>query len=99
MKNIQLIEPADNCAYNIYAMPDEDFELMFPNAQDIEFVEDFFKRVGSEKAGQIYSALWLRLLKKTEVQGIHGTLFVQLRDQKKRIYPNKKFADDGSSSS
>jgi hypothetical protein len=97
MKNIQLIEPADNCAYNIYAMPDEDFELMFPNGQDIEFVEDFWKRVGPEKASQIYSALWPRLLKKSEALGIHGTLFVDFRRPKKKIYPNKKFSDDPSS--
>ncbi|RLP27151.1 hypothetical protein [Mesorhizobium sp. YM1C-6-2] len=96
MKNIQIIEPADNCAYNIYAMPDEDFKLMFPDGQDIEFVEDFWKRIGPKKASQIYSALWPRLLKKPEVQGIHGTLFVDLTE-KKRIYPNKRFSDDPAS--
>lgn len=97
MKNIQTIEPADNCAYNIYAMPDEDFELMFPDGQDIEFVEDFFKRIGSKKARQILGDCWARRVRKSEVQGIHGTLFVDLRRQKKRLYPNKKFSDDHSS--
>lgn len=97
MKNVQLIEPAENCAYNIYSMPDEDFELMFPNGQDIEFVEDFWKRLGKKRAGQIYASLNKNLLRKPKIHGIHGTLFVQLRRRKKRLYPNKKFSDDPSS--
>ncbi|WP_197507431.1 MULTISPECIES: hypothetical protein [unclassified Mesorhizobium] len=97
MKNVQLIDGADNTAYNIYAVSDEDFELIFPNGQDIEFIEDFFKRVGSKRAKQVQESLSRGLQRKTEVNGIHGTLFYQLKRQKKRYYPNKKFSDDPSS--
>ncbi|MEZ5812987.1 MAG: hypothetical protein R3D45_16385 [Rhizobiaceae bacterium] len=97
MKNIQLIDSAINCAYNIYALPDEDFSLMFPNGQDIEFIEDFWKRVGRKKARQILDNLRKGPLKKTEVHGIHGTLFSQLKNDKKWLYPNKKFSDDPAS--
>ncbi|MEP6564384.1 MAG: hypothetical protein ABJB10_04550 [Mesorhizobium sp.] len=97
MKNVQLIDGALNSAYNIYAIPDEDFELIFPNGQDIEFIEDFVKRVGRKRAGIVIGTLNKGLKKKTEINGIHGTLFYELKQQKKRYYPNKKFSDDSSS--
>lgn len=97
MKNVQLIDGADNSAYNIYAVPDEDFELLFPNGQDIEFIEDFVKRVGSKKAAEVIGILNKGIQKKTEANGIHGTLFYELKRKKKHLYPNKRFSDDPSS--
>jgi hypothetical protein len=40
-KNIQVIDGADNCHYPIYSIEEEYFALIFPNGQDIEFVDDF----------------------------------------------------------
>ncbi|MEG7978457.1 MAG: hypothetical protein NY202_00600 [Mollicutes bacterium UO1] len=40
-KNIQVIDGADNCHYPIYSIEEEYFNLIFPNGQDIEFIEDF----------------------------------------------------------
>ncbi|MFB9980978.1 hypothetical protein ACFSQQ_24585 [Mesorhizobium kowhaii] len=97
MKNVQLIDGAINSAYNIYAVADEDFELIFPNGQDIEFIEDFVKRVGRKRAGKIVESLNKDLQKKTVVNGIHGTLFYELKSQKKHLYTNKRFSDDPSS--
>ncbi|WP_292314756.1 hypothetical protein [Mesorhizobium sp.] len=94
MKNVQIIDGAINAAYNIYAVSDDDFEIIFPNGQDIEFAEDFFKRVGSKAAKKIQERLNRGLQNKTEINGIHGTLFYGLKWQKKRLYPNKKFSDD-----
>jgi hypothetical protein len=89
MKNIQVIDRADNCAYSIFAATHEEFEAIFCNGADIEFVEDFFERVGEETATRITGELWKRPVRKDSVQGIHGTLFYQLT-QKKRYYPTKK---------
>lgn len=97
MKNVQVIDGADNCAYNVYAISDDDYDLMFPNGQDIEFIEDFWKRLGQKKAQEIRDRLNRGLLRKTEIRGIHGTLFIEFKRQKKSIYPNKKFSDDPSS--
>jgi len=97
MKNVQVIDGAINTAYNIYAIPDDEFELIFPDGQDIEFIEDFVERAGSRRADRILSAAWRRLVKKSEVQGIHGTLFYGLKAQKMGLYPNKRFADDRAS--
>jgi hypothetical protein len=97
MKNIQVIDGAINTAYNIYAATDEQFEEIFPNGADIEFIEDLIERVGEKRAGELVSPLWPRLLKKHEVVGIHGTLFYELRDEKRGLYPNKRFSDDPAS--
>jgi hypothetical protein len=94
MKNIQIIEPAANCKYEIYAATDEEFELIFPNGADIEFIEDCLRRLGNKKLSEISDILWTRPIIKTDVHGIHGTLFYQLKKMKKEYYPNKRFSDD-----
>ncbi|BAS58989.1 hypothetical protein NIES2135_14910 [Leptolyngbya boryana NIES-2135] len=90
MKNIQIIDRAINCAYDIYSATDEEFLKIFPNpGQDIQFNEDI---EDDEEVRQILARLWKRRVKKSEVHGIHGTLFYQL-SEKKRFYPNKKDHD------
>lgn len=42
VKNIQVIDGADNCTYNIYAATEEEFDDIFPNGADVEFIEDYF---------------------------------------------------------
>jgi hypothetical protein len=94
LKNIQIIEPAANCKYEIYAASDEEFDLIFPNGADIEFIEDCLRRLGNGRLIEITNNLWTRPINKPEVQGIHGTLFYQMRKIKKGYYPNKRFSDD-----
>lgn len=95
MKNIQVIDSAINCAYSIYQVEDDVFDLIFPNeGQDIEFIEDFEERVGIEKVNSVLRPAWSRMIReKSNVNGIHGTLFYELRDEKKRFYPNKRETD------
>ncbi len=93
MKNIQVIDGANNCAYSIYQASDEAFSLIFPSVgQDIEFIEDFVERTGEKKASAILGALWKHRLAKQNVVGINGTLFFEL-GFKKKFYPNKQEAD------
>ncbi len=96
MKNIQIIEPSTNCKYEIYAATDDEFDLIFPNGADIEFIEDFLKRVGNRKLIEITKNIWARPIEKQAVQGIHGTLFYQMRKLKRGYYPNKRFSDDNN---
>ena len=94
MKNIQVIDGADNCAYDVFATSDEDFAALFPgDGQDIEFIEDFLKRVGKTKAGDILERLFGAPADKKTFRGIHGTLFYQLKRTKKRFYPTKRETD------
>jgi len=92
MKNVQIIDGADNCTYDIFGISDEGCALLFPNGQDIEFISDFIDRVGKETAEAVTTPMWKRRRDKKNVWGIHGTLFYQL-DFKKEFYPTKKEAE------
>jgi hypothetical protein len=92
MKNIQVIDGARNCAYDIFSASDSDFAAIFPRGRDIEFIDDFCSRVGARRAAPIVRRLWAAPIDKKKVQGIHGTLFYEL-DYKKRFYPTKREAD------
>ena len=89
MKNIQVIDGADNCTYDIFQISDKDFKFIFPGDTDIEFIEDFCDRVGEDKATEILAKVWKKRVDKKAVNGIHGTLFYEL-DYKKKYYPTKK---------
>ena len=93
MKNIQVIDGANNCSYDIFAMTDDEYGILFPTpGQDIEFIEDVIGRVGDQRLGEIMRSVWKRPIKKPEVTGIHGTIFYELL-WKKKYYPNKRDDD------
>jgi hypothetical protein len=91
MKNVQVIDGAENCTYPIYSFTDDEFKTIFPGeGQDIEFIKDVSKRIGEKAMIQTLKGPWSRgEMNKEEVQGIHGTLFYQL-EEKKKYYPTKK---------
>ena len=84
MKNIQVIDGAENCVYDIFAASEEDFALLFPNGTDIAFAEDFDYSVPHIQAA--FERLWAHRVRKAEVQGIHGTIFYGL-EHKRHYYP------------
>lgn len=93
MKNIQVIDSAQNTTYSIYAVSERTFKLLFPEeGQDIEFAEDAIARMGTRRATPIFRRIWRRKLSKASVSGIHGTLFFEL-DYKREFYPRKREAD------
>ncbi|HUI96912.1 MAG TPA: hypothetical protein VLX44_14230 [Xanthobacteraceae bacterium] len=90
MKNVQIIEGADNCTYDVFAFTDEEFSVIFPGAgQNVEFIEDAVVRIGDEELGRILRPVWKRRARKSEIVGIHGTLFYELA-HKTKYYPTKK---------
>ena len=90
MKNVQVIDGADNSTYSIYSISEEDFYKIFPEeGQDIEFNDDFIERAGEKVADEVCKRLWKNELNKKEIKGIHGTLYFGL-GFKKKYYPNKK---------
>ena len=93
MKNIQVIDGARNCSYDIFSVAEDEFLTLFPEAgQDIEFIEDAIERLGDEPLGLMMREVWKRPVKKPEVVGIHGTLFYELLS-KKPYYPTKKSSE------
>jgi hypothetical protein len=93
MKNIQIIDNAMNGSFSIYSIPDDVFQQLFPEqGQDVEFLEDVVCRLGEQQAGELMKYTWNSRQEKCNVQGIQGTIFIDL-ENRKLFYPNKKEAD------
>ncbi len=92
MKNILVIDGAKNCTYSIFQVSEKNFKVIFPNNQNIEFIEDLIARIGKEKASKTLDSLWKNRIEKANAMGIHGTLFYELLF-KKEYYPNKRESD------
>lgn len=89
MKNIQVIDGARNCVYDIFMATDEEFILLFPNSTDIAFIEEIYKRCDTQILDSIFNKIWQRRVKKKDAQGIHGVIFYELVD-KMDYYPTRK---------
>ena len=89
MKNVQVISAADETRYPIYAVTDEEFCQIFPDKrQNVEFAENMFRRIGNRKAALLLKATREREVEKSEIFGIHGTLFCGLIF-KQKYFPSK----------
>ena len=90
MKNIQIIDAADNCTFSIFQATPEEFALLFPDpGQDIQFADDFELLPEREAVEAALNALWERPIRKQDAMGIHGTLFYEL-ERYREIYPGKR---------
>lgn len=86
MKNIMVIDGAENSTYDVFSVSDDDFALMFPTGTDIAFIEDVERRAD---AGAVFEALaraWPNRIPKSEAMGIHGIVFYGLY-VKRKYYP------------
>jgi hypothetical protein len=86
MKNIQVIDGAENCVYDVFAMPEDVFSLVFAPGTDIAFVEELERRADADRVFEALGTVWGNRVPKSQVQGIHGTLFYGLI-QKRKFYP------------
>jgi hypothetical protein len=81
MKNIQIVDGADNATYSVFQATDEEFAAIFPDGRDIELAEDLFARLGEARAASILTPIWERPILKRDIQGLHGTLFYDNEDR------------------
>ncbi len=94
VKNIQIIDGADNATYSIFQATDAEFGTIFPApGQDIEVVEDYVARVGEDEANRTLSGLWNRPIHKHDVQGIQGTLYYDYKEKAKHLPVSKREID------
>jgi hypothetical protein len=89
MKNIQVIDGADNAVYDIFSATDEEFALIFPAGQDIAFISEVLARGPNAELDEALEKLWKRRIRKRDAMGIHGVLFYEL-DNKMRYYPTRR---------
>jgi hypothetical protein len=85
MKNIQVIDGADNCVYDIFAATEEEFALIFPPGQDVAFIDEVISRGPQDAVDAALSRIWQRRVRKSDAVGIHGLLFYDL-EHKKQYY-------------
>ena len=89
MKNIQVIDGAENCLYDIFAATDEEFAAIFPDGTDIAFIDEVVSRDKKWDLDSIFSNIWARPVRKVDAMGIHGLLFYEL-ETKKKYYPTRR---------
>lgn len=89
MKNIQIIDGAENCAYDIFCATDEEFTLVFPAGTDVAFIDEVYMNGDRKMLDAAFNDIWRRRVKKSDVQGIRGIIFYQL-DNKKVYYPTRR---------
>lgn len=89
MKNIQIIDGAQNSVYDIFSAADEEFALIFPEGQDIAFIDEVYTNYNAEVLDEIFANIWQRRVRKIDAQGIRGTIFYELED-KKVYYPTRR---------
>jgi hypothetical protein len=89
MKNIQVIDGAQYCVYDIFALTDEEFDHVFPSGTDIAFIDEVYERGDPVLLDLIFEKIWQRRLRKIDAMGIHGILFYE-QENKKVYYPTRK---------
>jgi hypothetical protein len=89
MKNIQVIDGAVNCVYDIFAATDEEFGLIFLPGHDVAFIDEVMERGPVDVLDVVFSRVWGRRVRKSEAMGIHGLLFYELAE-KKQYYPTRR---------
>jgi hypothetical protein len=89
MKNIQVIDGAENCVYDVFAASDEDHALLFPGGTDIAFAEEIHGRKDIDRIAAALERLWRNRVPKVKAMGIHGLLFYGL-PEKRQYYLSRK---------
>ncbi|MGG9016250.1 hypothetical protein ACQ9A5_26235, partial [Escherichia coli] len=60
MKNVQIIDGANNATFSVFQATDEEFTAIFPEGRDMELIEDLVERLGDDEAARILTPLWDR---------------------------------------
>jgi hypothetical protein len=89
MKNIQVIDGAVNCTYDVFAATTEEFAAIFQSGEDVAFIDEVYSNGDPEVLDRAFKGIWERRVPKPQVRGIHGTLFYEL-DAKKPYYPTRR---------
>jgi len=93
MKNVQIIDGADNATFSVFQVTDQEFAEIFPNGQDMELSEDFHQRVGEARARAILTPIWERPILKRDAQGIHGALYYDWERKRGHLPVSKREVD------
>jgi Domain of unknown function (DUF4279) len=94
LRNIQIIDGADNATFSIFQATNEEFRAIFSGlGQDMEISEDFVNRVGEVRAAEILQAIWERPILKRDANGIDGTLYYNAERRRQYLPSSKREVD------
>jgi hypothetical protein len=99
MKNVQIIDGAENCTFSIFQFSDEQFALIFSgHGQDMAFADEVELQLSDTELEFAFHEAWDRPVAKSEAVGIHGTIFYQF-EHKKHFFPASRRECDWDESS
>ncbi len=56
MKNIQVIDGADNCVYDIFTASDDEFFLISPDNENVAFINEIYLRGTEETLNKAFKS-------------------------------------------
>ncbi len=72
MKHIEIVDGALNSRFELYAVTDQIFDLLFPSEEDEIYLEDLNKELQENTA--FWDQVYAREVDRRTVKGIHGIL-------------------------
>ncbi|MGE9295319.1 MAG: hypothetical protein ACQKBV_03420 [Puniceicoccales bacterium] len=78
MKNIQVIDDAINCVYDIFQATEDEYSQIFRGGADVAFIDEIEDTVPPS----VFEQIWNRRIPKHTANGIHGILFCGLEEKK-----------------
>jgi hypothetical protein len=94
LRNIQIVDGADNATFSNFQATHEEFREIFPGlGQDMEISEDFVNRVGEVRAAEILQPIWQRPILKRDAKGIDGTLYYNAERRRQYLPSSKREVD------
>ena len=90
MKNIQVVDGANNSIFEVYQVSDGIFEIVFPDGNDVAFIGDVETLLEDEYSNDFWQVLYQNKVNKKEILGIHGTLHLTGSNCLKKYFPSLK---------
>ena len=84
MKNIQIIDGAENTVYDIFQATDDEFAVIFPDGTDLAFSDEISDRADEQSLIALFTEIWKRQIPKKDAHGMHG----MTRKGEEAINPN-----------
>ena len=93
MKNIQLIDRADNATFSLFQATQMEFDALLPDGREMALIEDVVARLGEEATADLLARIRERPVLKRHALGLDGTIFFGWADRSHHIPPSGRELD------
>ena len=98
MKNIQIIDGADNTTFSLFQAKEAEFAAIFLDESEMTLIEDVIQLLGGEETSHVLGPIWDRPILKRDAVGIHGTLFYDSEHRREHLPASGREVDWEASS-